>query len=551
MENAAETAELQAERLPATQKRIRAGRRADILNVAIILVCSTAFRLIYQVAYKPFWSGDSVAYSDIFYLWTSHTYAVAERPPVYSLFLGLMQWLAGDTPVGAGMGVPSQYLTVRLQCLLGVLAALLVYFSLRVLAVRPKLALAGGLCFAMVGAICLFELLILSELMSLLFLMLGTYFFLGCMRAVNNRMGFASLALLSGACFSFAVLTRPENLVFFLALTLVLVVLAVRCNYLPGMQGAARSLAKVALLLVVSIAPLVLCWMSWNLVSFGQFRINTLNGMTRTESTYNMFNLVDPEDRVAGEILWRSYLLKNSDGHIYRHHVWIARPDLIQAWRRALLPIPPERVNRPENASVIKVRNWLDRQLGINEGIYILHGEDLYDYLGHVSWKLAKKYPLLYLHNVLNNFASDTFDYSYPPPSPSETEDPRAPEGGNVIRYIPLYGVTVWINRLEAPLLTASYLVLLGYVLFSPLLLLGREPGHLLRDGAVVALAMGAFATILASCFFAAYYPQHGVPFMGVLVISVVFAINNSKRILGSLRSPASRPPFDLNAPSS
>ncbi len=533
-----DTAELQAEALPTTQKPDRGNRHTDILHVAIILVCGGAFHLIYQLAYRPFWSGDSVAYSDAFHLWTSHTYGFAERPPAYSLFLGLVQWLAGDAPVQSGMGVPSQYLAVRLQCLLGLLAALLVYCSLRVLAVRPKLALAGGLCFTLIGAICLFELNILSELLSLLVLMVGTYFFLVCMRAVNYSMHFTSMALLSGVCFSFAILTRPENLVFFLALIAVLLVLAVRCSYLPGMQ-VARSLAKVALLLVVSTAPLVLCWMSWNLVSFGQFRINTLNGMTRTESTYNMFNLVDPEDRVVGEILWRSYLLKNGNGHIYRHHVWVARPDLTLAWRRGLLPIPPQRVNRPENVLVIKVRNWLDRQLGIDEHIGILHGVNLYDYLGDVSWKLTKKHPLLYLHNVVENFATATFDYSYPPPIPSEIENPRAPEGGSVIRHKALYELTVWINRLEAPLLTASYLVLLAYVLFSPLLLLGREREHLLCDGAVVAVAVGAFTTILCSCVFAAYYPEHGVPFMGVLVICVIFAANNSKRALGSLRSPA------------
>jgi hypothetical protein len=530
MEN---TAELQAEALPTTQKRDRADRQKNILHVAIILACGTAFRLIYQIAYKPFWALDSHAYSNIFYLWTCHTYANAERPPVYSLFLGLVQWLARDAPVDGGMGVPSQYVCVRLQCLLGLLAALLVYFSLRALAVRPKLALAGGICFALVGAICLFELFILTEVLSLFFLMLGSLFFLRCMRAVNNNTGFACMALLSGVCFSFAILTRPENLVFFLALTLVLVVLAVRCSYLPGMQWAARSLVKAALLLVVSTAPLVLCWMSWNLVTFGQFRINTLNGVTRTESTYNMFNLVDPEDRVAGAILWRSYLLKNGDGHIYRQHVWFAMGDLMAAWQLGLLPIHLPRPSLPENPLLIKTHSWLNRQLGINKNTYkFVQGVDLYDYLGHVSWKLAKKYPSLYLHNVLNNFAGDTFGYNLGPPSPSETEDPRAPEGGSVIRCNPLYGVTVWINRLEAPLLTASYLVLLAYVLFSPLLLLGREREHLLRDGAVVALALGTFATILCSCVFAAYYPQHGVPFMGVLVICVVFAASNSKRIV-------------------
>jgi len=60
MENAAETAELQAEGLPTTQKRVRADRHTDILHVAIILACGGAFRLIYQMAYKPFWSGDEL-----------------------------------------------------------------------------------------------------------------------------------------------------------------------------------------------------------------------------------------------------------------------------------------------------------------------------------------------------------------------------------------------------------------------------------------------------------------------------------------------------------
>lgn len=85
-------------------------------------------------------------------------------------------------------------------------------------------------------------------------------------------------------------------------------------------------------------------------------------------------------------------------------------------------------------------------------------------------------------------------------------------------------------------MLTAGYVVLLGYILFSPLLLLGRNREHLLRNGAVVALAMGTFATILCSCVFAAYYPQHGVPFMGVLVLCAVFAVNNLERVLGAFR---------------
>jgi hypothetical protein len=506
-----------------TPKRIRLDLHANILHVVIILACGAAFRLIYQLAYRPWWSGDSVNYSDVFYLWTRQTYVDAERTPGYPLFLGLVQWLAGNAPMARGMGVPSQYLAVHLQCVLGLLAALLIYFSLRTLSVRPKLALTGGASFALIGAVCLFEMRILSELLSLFFLTLGMLFFLRCMQAVRNGTGFTTIALLSGASFSFAIITRPENLVLVVVLSFTLMLLAVRCSYLPATSGYARSLIKLALLLVGAAAPLVLCWMTMNLVNIGQFRINTYNGALRTETTYNMFNLVDAEDRVAGDMLWRSYLLSNNDSQVKRDHVWDALDDLTKAWKRGLLPIPPFDWSRPENAH------------------YPGQVVNLYDYLGHISWKLAKKHPQLYLRNVLNNFASDTFDHNLPPPNLAETEDPHAPEGGSVVRDKDFYTATVWINRIETPLLTAAYVILLAYVVFSPLLLLSREPDDLLRDGAVVAVAMGAFATILCTCAVAAYFPEHGVPFIGVLIICVFHTVSNSRRIVQFWKAPSAK----------
>jgi hypothetical protein len=471
-------------------------------------------RLIYQMAYKPWWAGDSVNYSDLFYLWTHHIFVDAERTPGYPLFLGLVQWLAGNAPMARGMGVSSQYLAVRLQVVLGLFAAVCIYFSLRALSVRPRLALAGGIGFAMIGAVCLFEMRILSELLSLFFLTLGILFFLRCMHAIRNGNGFTTIALLSGASFSFAIITRPENLVLVVVLSFMLLLLAVRCKDLPAMRGYARSLAKLALLLVVTAFPLVLGWMTMNLVHIGQFRINTYNGALRTETTYNMFNLVDEKDRVAGDMLWRSYLASNSNGQVKRDHVWDALDEITHAWQSGLLPIAAYDWTRPENAHYPG---------------QVVH---LYDYLAQISWELAKKHPLLYLRNVLNNFASDTFDHNLAPPSPAETQDPHAPEGGSVVCDQTFYTATVWINRIETPLLTAAYVVLLAYVVFSPLLLLGREGDELLLDGAVVAIAMGVFATVFCMCAVAAYFPEHGVPFTGVLVICAVYTVSNSKRIV-------------------
>lgn len=204
-------------------------------------------------------------------------------------------------------------------------------------------------------------------------------------------------------------------------------------------------------------------------------------------------------------------------GPIKRDHVWSALDDLTQAWQRGLLPIQRFDWHRPENAN------------------YPSQVVDLFDYLGDVSWKLPTKHPLLYLQNVLNNFVSDTFDYNLPPPSTLETHDPHAPEGGSVVRDITFYTATVWINRIETPFLTAAYVILLAYVLFCPLLLLSRDRNDLLCGGAVVAIAVGTFATILCTCAVAAYFPEHGVPFMSVLVICAVLqaAIPNASSDFG------------------
>jgi hypothetical protein len=110
-----------------------------------------------------------------------------------------------------------------------------------------------------------------------------------------------------------------------------------------------------------------------------------------------------------------------------------------------------------------------------------------------------------------------------------------------VVRDQTFYTATVWINRIETPLLTAAYVVLLAYVVFSPLLLLSRERNELLRDGAVVAIAMGAFGTIFCMCAVAAYFPEHGVPFMGMLVICVVYTVSNSKRIVQFWKAPSAK----------
>ncbi len=514
-------------------------RRRMFRDACLILFCGAAFRFLYQIAFRPCWSGDSLGYSSMFYYWTQHTYSTSERPPVFALFLGLAQWLAGDRPLASGMGTASQYLVVWLQGILGLAAALVVYASLRALEVRPRIALAGGLAFSVIGAVCLFERLILTELLALFFITFGSFFFICSTRALQARADFRWPAMSGGLCFTLAILTRPENVVFFVTLIGFLFLLCIRTRFRTSLHWASWRLVRLALLLAVSTAPLVILWMSWNLLSIGQFRLNTLTGVTRTESVYNLFDRVDSADRVAGDLLQKSYLLKNRNGTIYRHHVWEAMPELTRAWQLGLLPVRYEE-RLPSNRHVLELRHWLERHFGLRErivvnGVLLVQPIDLYDYLGVLSGRLAWRYPTIYVGNVVDNFLTDTFDYSYAPPEPAETNNPHAPEGGSVVRHVRLYNVAVWINRIEAPLLKLGYVVLLGYVLFSPLVIFGATDESLLRNSAVVGLAVAAFSVVAVSCAVAAYYPEHGIPFLGVLLVCACFAVDNRKGLVRAL----------------
>ena len=520
-------------------RRLSIGRKLTLLHVSIILGCGGLFRLLYLYTFKPCWSGDTEGYTYAYYLWTRHTFSIAERPPVYSLFLGLVQWLAGTAPRAEGMAPSAQYLATWLQSLLGLAAALLVYFSLRSLRIRPKIALIGGLSFALIGAVCLFGLLLLTEELSMFLIVLGIWSFVRCIRLLHGSKNFAVRALFCGFSFSLAILTRPENLIFVAVLIAAVFLLCLRCHYAPSLRWATPGLAKLGLLMSVSAAPLVLLWMSWNLVSIGEFRLSTITGVARTESVYNLFDRVEPQDRVAGAILQQFYLLKNRNGQIYRHHACVAMPFLIRGVEAGAIPVS-QRDDLPHNPLLLRLRHQLCQRLGIQErttldGEPIVQPIGLYDYLGELSTRLAIKHPLPYLGNVMSNFLIDTLEYNFLPFSLTEMDNPQAPEGGNVVRHLTFYPVTYWVSRIEQPLLVGSHLLLMGMALFSPFFLFGRTSRHFLYDGAVLALSAASFLTIVCFCFLVSFHPEHGIPHLGVHLICAFFVFGNWKRALNGI----------------
>jgi hypothetical protein len=485
----------------------RSARRQSLQHLAIIALSGAVLRVFYHVAFKPGIAGDTNAYTSMYFLWSRHYFSNSYRPPIYSLFLWLVSALAGPSPAWC-------YSAVYLQSVLGVAAALGIYAMLRTLDVRPRIALIGGLAFSLLGVICQVELLLLSELLSLVTLTFGALFFVRAARAIRNGKSVGRFAAVSGVFLSLAVLTRPENSLF--AATLVLMMFVV------GFRLRSAPLLRMATVVALTTAPLILLWMTWTYLNIGQFRLTILTGVARTESVYNLFDRVGSEDQVAGALLQKSYLYSNRDGHTYRHHVWYAIPELMAAARSGQLPVSLAEP-LPRSAIGLAARHWVASQLRLQERV-VVNGQvisqpvALYDYLGELSGRLARQNPAAYVRNVVSNFFTDPFRYTYPPPTPPETEDPHAPEGGSTVRFAALYTVAKWWTWIESPILLAGYLAMLGYVAY---LIVGviRGTEAVLRRPEVGILATANFAVVAGSCVFAAYYPEHGIPFFGLFIV--------------------------------
>ena len=480
-------------------------KRQALRHVAAIAFVGAIVRVFYHVAFRPGIAGDTNAYTSMYFLWSRHYFSNSYRPPVYSLFLWLVSAVAG--PSHAWM-----YSAVYLQSVLGLAAALGVYAMLRTLEVRPRVALAGGLAFSLLGVVCEVELLLLSELLSLVTITFGSLFFLRTVKLVREGKPFRRAAAATGITLALAVLTRPENLLFLTALVFMTVIVGLRARLAPFL--------RVAAIVGVSAAPLILVWMSWTYLNIGQFRLSILTGVARTESVYNLFDRVGPQDQVAGALLQKSYMYTNLEGKTYRHHVWYAMPELMDAARTGRLPVSTAEP-LPRSHFGLAARHWVASRLGLQEHI-VVNGQviaqpvALYDYLGRVSTRLALQNPGVYLRNVASNFFSDPFRYTYPPPTPTETQDPQAPGGGSVVRFDGLYTIAKWLTFTESPVLLAGYLAMLGYVVY---LIAGVLRGRALRKPEVGILATANFAVVAGSCVVAAYYPEHGIPFFGLFVV--------------------------------
>src|SRR4051812_33309243 len=114
------------------------GMRNDIISLG---VAALFLRILSNLAYTPFWAGDSPGYASSWLVVKTHQWQLydAFRPPGYPAFLGLVQWLTGSKALER-LTYPAADLAVYLAQLAGIGATIFLYLTLRNVGVSRRAA---------------------------------------------------------------------------------------------------------------------------------------------------------------------------------------------------------------------------------------------------------------------------------------------------------------------------------------------------------------------------------------------------------------------------
>ena len=516
------------------------GFRLRNSHTLLVFTCAIVTRALYLLALKPMWCPDSVTYTTACSLWATHFFTDGARTPLYPLLLGFVQTLAGVPAISSLDPIAGQIL-VFLQSAMGITTCVMMHSLLRMLGVRPRIAVVSALFFCTLYAPPMYEQAVLTESLSLFCLVLLAWLTINLFRRINLGLRVAPIPIAIGAALGCAVLARPENVIVALAMCVVGSIVAVRIFSLPNARRLTRTVAKSCALIAITAAPLVLGWMTVNYLGLGQFRLTTMTGWQRSQAVYNLWDKVEPEDRALGKILSRSYERRaEGDRGDRRDHFWLAFDELtthsrdlplgnvrpliartgIGAWLYSL-PSETSRVYTHRFTAGASIRPSVTLETPNNVG----------DYIGVVSLKLMRKYPATWLRNAFTSFLA-TFNFEYWQPLDTH---PVAVSGGSVIRFHALWKLETWLDRLQAPILTVMYCLTLALAILGLLMIVRTSRlDDILRLGAVATFALATLGTMAAYCLFAGYDTRYSVPHLGTIVmcsaLSLEFALSGLER---------------------
>lgn len=520
----ASTAELRAN---PTESQLSSRRR----NVSLIVLCGVLIRIVFLLAYKPIWAGDSPSYSLAYYFWAHHRFYLGERTPVYPLFLGLVQWSLRQ-PANILPGFPVVYVVILLQGVLNLVVCVAFYLTLRSLRISERWSLGAAIFLSTMPALVWHEVQILNMSLGFTIVTAIVAVYVALLRRMEEKEAYVGLSLGLGVLLGLAILNRPESLIFFAVLGLGTAAFRLRRS-----DGDGLRFLKAALFMIVGAAPLVFAWMTLMYAGIGEFRMTTLDGWNKSRTVYNLFDRVPPEDRALGNVLTRSYReqLKHKGEVNMREHMFIAFDDLGNHYGE--FPIDHSIALHP-SATNQKVAALAYRYLGLERMPCAVSQQidcyenmrariDLGDYIGDVSSKLIKRNPGAWLKNVVVNWLTESFNFSYIDRNESVFSfQPTTVDGSTYLRSTALNRVLTWAQRVESAVLTLCYIAALLCTGFAFFALFGKLSTWTLAESAVLVLASASVLTIAVMCAIAGFNRIYHLPYLGIFVLCAVLLVS-------------------------
>ena len=453
-------------------------------HILIIAAVAIASRLLYHFTYEPWWTLDSPDYAWRWQVLKNLQWNVYDgyKPPVYSVFLGLAQALAGSEPASV-ITAGAARAAVWLHQLAGVLAAAMVYLTLRNLTNNTRTALIGGVFFALLGAVCLFEMIVLPLATTAYLLLGGIWLFTVAMRRSLDGGDGRLAAAASGLAFGIGALNRAEITVFLLALVGLTFVASLLYRKVPEF----RALRPVAFMTGMVGLPMIGAWVCFNGLLLGQFTVTTAAGYNRTCTVYNLFDRVEPQDEVFGRIMMKYYRGEQRIDLV--NDAW---PELGQ--HAAEMPI--EQKSASSNSA------------------------NMMAYAGEVAGRLQRRFPLTYLANALRSFGR-TFDFKQGlgPMQKEASRGVETPDGRPVLKSESGDGVARVLRLIQSPLMLALYCLSLAAIFITAAMVLVYRRVPPVRWFVVTALCGSLVLTLLAFGFAHTYFSHYGLVYFGCIVI--------------------------------
>jgi len=532
-----------------TPSEVHAGSeryRVFIRHVFLILLVGGCFRIPVYLGVRPIWSGDSPGYAFFYPFLRQHIFFLGERTPVYPLFLGFAQWLVG-LPPQPFLSLSAQYSAVILQSTCNVLAAIPFYALLRNLRIQPRTALAAALFFVTIPAICSYEMNILNMSLSVCLMVWTACLFVVTMNGLASGCGIVGWSLATGVVLSLAVLNRPDTLIFVVLLLAAMMAMWMRSRAHPRNSRPQGAILKSVLWMALPLGASLLGWMLLMYIGMGQFRITTLDGWNRSRTVYNMFDRVGPEDALIGEIMSRNYnqaVEKHANTNL-REIVWMAQMELYDNAMRRRFPMKdtatdPSFMKSPIIQKGRKSLGLVTVPCNVQFEPYcwefMRRKSDIGDYLGRVSWKLARNNPGKWLHNILANFAEESFNYHYGD-AKAAVEGYQATTGNGEMtgRSAAIASFMGWAMNAEAPLLTFLYALTWAVVITGSVVFFRRLDEHWWHDAAVTALAIASIGTLVGTCVLAGLNRVYTLPHLVVFTICGAYTWEHRRRIVAAV----------------